>query len=378
MKKSINTLAIITSAPHKVIDGSYYSYAPYIRQINVWTKYANKIIVIAPRDTNNDSDEMTLVYNKAIDYVEVKAFNITSISNILRTLVLSPFISYKIFKVMKSSDHIHMRCPCNMSLLGAFVQLLFPSKPKSVKYAGNWDYESKQPWAYRMQQNILKNTYLSKNIKLLVFGEWKNATANMKPFMAATYSNNERVPFSIRDYSKKLKFVFIGNFVSGKRPLLTINIIEKLRYYNIDAEIHMFGDGPLMSEATSYIEENDLSKFIFLKGNQSREVIKDCLKDTHFSILPSKSEGWPKAIAEGMFFGAIPIATKISCLPWMLDEGQRGILIEKDLNSAVKVILEYIDKDDDYLNGMAKSAMEWSQIYTLEKFDEEISKMLVK
>lgn len=378
MKKSINTLAIITSAPHKVKDGRYYSYAPYIRQINVWTKYADKIIVIAPRDTNNEIDEMTSVYNKSIDYVEVKAFNITSVYNILRTLVLSPFISYKIFKVMKSSDHIHMRCPCNMSLLGAFVQILFPSKPKSVKYAGNWDYGSKQPWAYRMQQNILKNTFLSRNIKLLVYGEWKNATANMKPFMAATYSNDERVTFTIRDFSKKLKFVFMANFVAGKRPLLTIKIIEKLRQHSIDAEIHMFGDGPLMSEAKSYIEKNDLSKYIFLKGNQSREVIKDCLKDAHFSILPSKSEGWPKAIAEGMFFGAIPISTKISCLKWILNDGKRGVLIEKDINKAVKAILEHINKGDDYLNGMAKSAMEWSQIYTLEKFDEEISKLIIE
>ncbi|WP_299110576.1 glycosyltransferase [uncultured Winogradskyella sp.] len=372
------TLAIITSAPHKVKDGKYYSYGPYVREMNIWTKYADKTLVIGPRDENNEIGEIDEPYNQSINYTEVKAFNITSVYNILRTLVLFPFTSFKIYKVMKKADHIHLRCPCNMSLLGAFVQILFPSKRKTVKYAGNWDYDSKQPWAYRMQQNILKNTLLSKNIKVLVYGEWKDATTNMVSFISATYRNDERVSFSKKDYSKKLKFVFTANLVVGKRPLLTIKIIESLRKKGIDAEIHMFGDGPLMDEAMLFIKDNNLSDSVFMLGNQDRETIKTCLQDAHFSILPSKSEGWPKAIAEGMFFGAIPISTKISCLSWMLDYGKRGILIENDLDSAVNTILKHIGKGDDFLNEMSKAAMSWSQIYTLNKLDEEIGKMVVK
>ena len=372
------TLAIITSAPHKIKDGKYYSYAPYVREMNIWTKYADNILVIGPRDDNNEIGEIDAPYSDSINYTEVKAFNITTVYNIMRTIVLFPFISYKIYKVMKKADHIHLRCPCNMSLLGAFVQILLPSKRKTVKYAGNWDYGSKQPWAYRMQQNILKNPSLSKNIKVLVYGEWADATTNMVSFISATYRNDERIPFTYKKFSQKLKFVFTANLVVGKRPLLTIKIIELLRKNGIDAEIYMFGDGPLMDDAQLYIEENNLNECIFMKGNQDRETIKTCLQDAHFSILPSKSEGWPKAIAEGMFFGAIPISTRISCLPWMLDYGKRGILIDNDLNSAVDSILKHLEKGDEYLNDMSKSAMQWSQTYTLDKLDEEIGKLVVR
>jgi hypothetical protein len=31
-----------------------------------------------------------------------------------------------------------------------------------------------------------------------------------------------------------------------------------------------------------------------------------------------------KAIAEGMFWGCIPVGTAVSCVPFMLDEGKRG------------------------------------------------------
>ena len=243
------TFAIITSAPHKYKDGKYYSYGPYVREMNIWNKYADNILVIAPLDTSNDIDDIDAAYNKDITHVEVKSFNITSFYNVLRTLVLAPFISYKIFKVMRKADHIHMRCPCNMSLLGAFVQMLLPHKRKTVKYAGNWDFGSDQPFTYRLQQKIMKNPFLSKKTKVLVYGEWPDATKNMNAFISATYRNDERISFVPRDYTERMKFVFTASLVVGKRPLLTIKIIEKLREKGIDAEIHMFGDGPLMEEA---------------------------------------------------------------------------------------------------------------------------------
>ena len=372
------TLAIITSTPHKYKDGKYYAYGPYVREMNIWGKYADKILIIAPMASDDEIDEIHAPYDKSIDFTQTKAFNITSLHNIIKTLILSPFICFKIYRVMRTADHIHMRCPCNMSLLGAFIQILLPSKLKTVKYAGNWDYSSKQPWTYRMQQNILKNTFLSKNIKVLVYGKWKDATTNMVSFISATYRNNERVSFATRNYSIKLKFVFTASLVVGKRPLLTIKIIEELIKKGINAEIHIFGDGPLITQLQQYIHINSLSNVVFLHGNQDRETIKNCLKDAHFSILPSKSEGWPKAIAEGMFFGAIPISTKISCLPWMLDYGKRGILIESDLNDAVVTILNQLEKGDAYLNEMAKKAMAWSQMYTLDKLNEEIGNLVIK
>ena len=105
-------------------------------------------------------------------------------------------------------------------------------------------------------------------------------------------------------------------------------------------------------------------------------MLKSCLQDAHFSILPSKSEGWPKAIAEGMFFGAIPISTRISCLPWILDDGKRGILIDSELNNAVIAIVEDLNKGDAYLNTMSKNAQDWSQEYTVDRLEHEIEKVV--
>ena len=91
--------------------------------------------------------------------------------------------------------------------------------------------------------------------------------------------------------------------------------------------------------------------------------------------MASKSEGWPKAIAEAMFFGVIPISTRVSCVPFMLDNEARGILIDAEITSAINRVKAEL-KTPKGLQLMAKEAQNWSQNYTLDYFESEIKKLL--
>ena len=62
-------------------------------------------------------------------------------------------------------------------------------------------------------------------------------------------------------------------------------------------------------------------------------------------ILPSQSEGWPKAIAEGMFWGCVPIATPVSCVPFMLDYGERGVLLQMNLEQDVQQLKRLLNNE---------------------------------
>ncbi len=50
-----------------------------------------------------------------------------------------------------------------------------------------------------------------------------------------------------------------------------------------------------------------------------------------------------------MFFGVIPIATAVSCVPFMLDYGKRGILIEANLITDIVIQIENALKDVSYI-----------------------------
>ena len=139
--------------------------------------------------------------------------------------------------------------------------------------------------------------------------------------------------------------------------------------------LDVFGDGVKRQELEDYITQNNLQEHITLHGNVTADTIKEVHKTAHFMMLPSKSEGWPKVVAEAMFWGSLPIVTKISCVPYMLEEGNRGILIEPNVENAVAEIENVLKSPKNYQEKVA-NAIAWSRMYTLDKFESEIKSLL--
>lgn len=343
--------------------------------MNIWLKYVSKVTVVAPIEKSK-LDNIHLAYqNKKIDFREVPDFNITSTLNIFKSFFKIPSILFTIFLAMKKADHIHLRCPGNMGLLGCLVQILFPNTPKTAKYAGNWDPNAKQPLTYRIQKWILNNTFLTRNMQVLVYGEWQGSSTNIKPFFTATYSETKKEIISPRSLKQKINFAFVGTLSIGKMPLYAIQLVENLHKLGIDVQLNLFGDGALRKELENYIEINKLKSFIHLKGNQQKEVLEQAYRESHFLILASKSEGWPKVVAEAMFWGCLPLTTKVSCVNYMIDSENRGRLLSLRLEDDVQMVKDLIENEDNY-SEMCVSARNWSQQYTTEYFENEITKLL--
>ncbi|MCL6219161.1 glycosyltransferase family 4 protein [Zunongwangia pacifica] len=366
--------AVITHVIHKKINHKFLAYAPYVREMNIWFKYVDKVKVVAPLKQQTKSALVSAYKHSHLNFIEVQGFSLLSLKEKLLTIFKLPLLIFQISKAMIWADHIHLRCPGNMGLLGCFMQIFFPYKPKTIKYAGNWDPDSKQPWSYKLQKWIISNPFLSRNMKVLVYGEWSNSSKNIIHFFTASFSENEIESFN-KDFSGQLYFLFVGSLVEGKQPLYAIRLVEKLRSEGKKVSLKLFGEGSLKLDLEKYIQENNLNDFIQICGGVSLEELKAEYKKSHFSILPSKSEGWPKAVAEAMFFGCIPIATKVSCVPWMLGNGDRGILLSGKLEQDLNNILEALD-NTTRLKMMSSNAMKWSRNYTVEYFEKEIAKLL--
>ncbi|MES2239821.1 MAG: glycosyltransferase [Bacteroidota bacterium] len=367
---------IVTHVLHSIEQKQYYAYAPYVREMNLWLKYVDKCIVVAPI-IGEIPTAIDITYEHSnIVFYKIPSVALTSLINILKTIIAFPFLILTIAKAMKQADHIHLRCPGNIGLIACVVQIFFPNKIKTAKYAGNWDTKSKQPWSYRLQKWILSNTFLTRNMLVLVYGEWEGQSKNIKPFFTATYKEEEKeiIQKTITP-ATTIKLIFVGSLVSGKNPMYAIQLLEQLRLTNKNVFLDIYGEGTLREELEKYIVANNLSQYVALHGNQNTEVLKKAYQESHFVILASKSEGWPKAVAEGMFWGAVPLATSVSCVPYMLDQGNRGILLQMDLNRDVVAINELIDNSADFEN-KSKAATNWSRSYTLDRFENEIQKLL--
>jgi glycosyltransferase involved in cell wall biosynthesis len=371
------TFCIITHVIHTKVEDNYFAYAPYVNEMNIWLKYVDEVIVVAPLQLNKVKVIQQNYRHNAINFIEVPHFSVTSIRNILHSIIAVPSILLSIFKAMKRADHIHLRCPGNMGLLGCILQILFPNKIKTAKYAGNWDPNSKQPLSYRLQKKILSSTFLTKNMQVLVYGEWKNQTKNIKAFFTATYSEAEKESIEDKSLSGTIEFVFVGTLVEGKRPLYAIQLVENLHKKGHLVQLSLYGEGKEQDLLKQYIQKKQLQNVVFLKGNTTRDEIKEVYKNSHFLILASKSEGWPKVIAEAMFWKCLPIATNVSCVATMLDNENRGLLLCLDLEADSKKMEDLLQNSIEYKRRIINS-QSWSRNYTIDKFEQEIKELLTR
>ena len=366
---------IITHAVHKIKDGQIYAYEPYVREMNLWGKYVDKIFIVAPVSVDEIRSIDSNYENSDIKLIAIPNFDITSFKNIIRSILVIPKVCNTIYKVMKEANHIHLRCPGNIGLLGCFLQIIFPSKIKTAKYAGNWDPKSKQPITYRLQKWILGNTSLTKNIKVLVYGSWPNQSKNILPFFTASYQQNEIEEIPKKDFNSIIKLLFVGAFSRGKQPLLSVKATHKLINKGHNLTLDMYGDGSEFIKVEKYISDNELNEHIKLHGNQPKEIVKQAFQKSHFLVFISKSEGWPKVVAESMFWTCLPVSTKVSCVPFMLDDGNRGCLINDNIDDIVEKIEQYIYDKKIYFQQVSR-AKKWSQQFTLDTFEEAIKELI--
>ena len=371
-------ICIITHVQHIKNKNHYYGYGPYIREMNIWLNHVDEVFLVAPF-VENELNPIHEKYNHSnLHFYQVQEFTISSLSNTFKTLIRLPKVFFQVYKAMAQSDHVHLRCPGNIGLIGAVVQILFPNKQKTAKYAGNWDPKSKQPWSYRLQKWILSNTFLTRNMQVLVYGEWEGTSKNIKSFFTATYSEEEMERLGVvetRRLGEEIMFLFVGTLSKGKQPLYVIQLVEELYKRGKNVILELYGEGSLRKELELYITQNNLESIISLKGNHSRETVLKAYQSSHFLILPSKSEGWPKVVAEAMFWGCVPIASPVSCVSYMMGNGSRGVILQEELNQDVDQIEAVISKQEVYQK-MASEGQTWSRQFTTDKFEAEIKKLL--
>ena len=394
----MKSLLILSHAPHLIHNGSVLAYAPFVREVNLWADTFSKVTVLSPcfNETGNSrvfeyKKKILAAYNhKNLNHKALSTLHFKSVRLGLKSISNTPKTLVKIYRGCSTADHIHLRCPGNIGLLGCLVQIFFPKTLKTVKYAGNWDPKAKQPLSYRLQKWILSNTFLTRNTKVLVYGDWPNQTKNIKSFFTATYSQEmTKINAPQRQWNGAIEFLFVGTLSPGKRPTYALELFRQL-LKQLDSKkdkipsghhpklrssrLTYYGEGPERKALEERIIQHGLQGSVRLMGNVDADELIKAYQKSHFLILPSQSEGWPKAVAEAMFWGAIPLVTPISCVPWMIDHGRRGQLLSLDIDRDTSAMISLIE-NPDLCNEKSEQGIKWARQCTTERFAHEIKQL---
>jgi len=330
-------LLVVSDTGMMLHNGKRYAFGPVVREFEYLLKIFDKIVWIGYLDEDpnmlNIFDE---IVSSRIEIIPLKKTGGKKFVNKLKIILSYPYLFFSIWKYVRRFKYIHTRSPSHPAFISMVLSVFFGKKIFWHKYAGSWIDAA--PWFYNVQRNLLKK--LGSNSKVTINGNWESKKTIL-PFENPCLSTMDRALgekiLIKKNVLHKVNFCFVGALNDKKGVDIILDAFSSFNDDNI-GEIHIVGDG-LMKEG--YIEKaKGLKNTFHFHGFLHKDELVKVYENSHFLLLPSKSEGFPKVIGEAMNFSCIPISSNVSCIDQYIKHTENGFLIEPNNAETLKFIVE--------------------------------------
>jgi glycosyltransferase involved in cell wall biosynthesis len=371
----MKTLLVVSHVRHYQFDEKLFAYGPYTKEIDLWAELFDEVVIAAPLRNERPPGFAEPFLRSNIEIAKQIETGGDGIFQKLLQIVLLPIHILKLASVMKSADAIHVRCPGNLGLLGVILAPLFSDK-LIAKYAGQWpDYDG-EPWTYRLQKKILKSRWWKGPVT--VYGEWPDQPEQIKPFFTSMMTR-EQVQQAVSHAKKKIpstpfRILFSGRLTKEKGVHHLIEAVLILKERGSEIELAVVGNGPEFEVLQRSIAEKLLEKNVRIVGDVPYEESIKSFEWGDVLVLPSKSEGFPKVIAEAMCHGMVCIGMNSGLVPQMLDG--RGLVIEKPDALLIANAIESLMNDSKRFTRLSIAGIEWASQYSIEDLQDALRTLM--
>jgi len=202
----------------------------------------------------------------------------------------------------------------------------------------------------RAKNIILISKYITDEIgKYLTGRQWPIENPVTDDFFKVVRNNN------------KNEILYIGRINKRKNILGMLSIFSKVSSEGPDANLTIAGDydsKQYYDECIGYVNDNKLNDAVTFTGSVNRKQVLELLSNASCLILISHQETAPIIVEEAMSAGVPVIASKICGLPYMIDEGNSGYLVDVSNEDDIKEKLISLLLNDELNIKMGKAGRE--------------------
>lgn len=149
----------------------------------------------------------------------------------------------------------------------------------------------------------------------------------------------------------------IGRFSAQKGLPILIHAFAQAVKEGADIRLDLVGDGELRALIENQISELDIGKYVVLHGALAERGVADVIEASCGLVMASFAEGLPVVLMEAMGLGRPVIATRITGIPELVEQGTNGWLVTADhCPSLVKALHEFANAPIHRLKTMGQNA----------------------
>lgn len=323
--------------------------------------------------------------NKISFLWNVKVIDLPLTRNYKKTIVYSPFITMRLFKIIFGNiDSWDVIGCAGNTFVGSILALAsrIKSKPVFFYLRGN----KSEIFLSRYPKGIKKYFYQFL-VKCLEFFMVKCIDSGAPLFavgreLCEKYSGRGRFVYNVapilsNDFLEKtkndqkveerslLKVLFVG-WVDKRKGVFDLIDACKLAYEknSINLNLVLAGSRTDKNFIDHYLGNVPFRDKVELKGYRTRDQLFSDYQEADLFVLPSYAEGMPRVIAEAMAMELPVIASRVGGIPEMIEDGVTGFLISPGDIGALTEKLIYFAKNKNQLVKMGQKARSKVKEYT--------------
>lgn len=361
-------LAVTTICPHVWHEGRWWSYEPFVLEMNAWAGIFPSMTMVAPVD-DGPPPRMWSAYadSSRISVVPYRRNRGCGLEQETTSVVEVPRMAVALARAALRTDALHVRCPGSIGLLGALLGRLL-SRRRIAKYAGQWLDYAGEARTVRLQKSILRSRWWGAPVT--VYGAWPDQPGHIVPFFTSVLDGRQieraRRAASARTATAAPRVLFVGRLSRSKNVHVLLGALGSL-------PCTIVGDGP--ERAALEAQAAELGVDATFAGGVEFDRVLDFYETHDVLVLASETEGWPKAIAEAMAFGLVCVGSDRGLIPQMLGEGRGWIVPPGDVD-ALASALRGIAADPQGSLERGRRAAAWGQRYSLDGLRDELRALM--
>jgi glycosyltransferase involved in cell wall biosynthesis len=371
-------LVVVSHVAHYKKDRQLYAYAPYAREIEVWADMFDQVIIAAPLRQTAPAGDCGPVDRSNVQIMPQRELGGETWIAKIKLACYLPAMIWDLSRTLRQGDAIHVRCPGNLGFLGAILAPIF-SKNVVAKFAGQWNLTPAEPLSVRLQKWLLASGWWRGPVT--VYGNWPNQRKRIIPFFSAALTANQitRAGLALqkRAPEENRNILFVGRLSRAKNVDVLLAALAQLKGEGILFRCTIAGAGPELSVLQELSDKLSLGDSVEFTGGLSFDNVLEQYERSGILVLASQTEGWPKAIAEGMAFGLIAIGSNLGLIPQMLGNG-RGYLVEPRDKEALTNTLRNILTNPERQSAMRVRAAAWAKNYSLDSLRSSLQALLTE
>lgn len=367
-------LLIVSHTPHYRRGGELAGWGPTVREIDALAGLFDSVVHVAPLHAGPAPPSALAYRSERVRVRVVEPAGGERWRDKLAILGRAPRWARAIARELRDADVAQVRCPAGISLVALGV-LSASARPvrRWAKYAGAWRPAAPDAWSNRVQRWWLERAWRG---VVTINGAWPGQPAHLHSFLNPCLTDEElseaQEPGLRKELARPLRLAFVGRLEPGKGADTAVRVIARLP----DATLTVAGDGPERARLERLAGDTGAGARIRWLGALPRQAVGDVYAAAHLLLLPSRSEGWPKAASEAMAYGVVPLAGAVGSIPELLGRFGTGRALDpSDVEGFTEAIRWYAEHPETWKEE-SRRGLRAAEQFTYSRYLEAVERLL--